>query len=208
MGGVHPSIMPEEVISHSYVDFVVIDEGEETIKEIVAGKSPKEILGICYKENGRTIRNELRPLIKNLDDIPHPAYHLLPIKKYYPAPGNYKKLPAMTIFATRGCPGRCTFCYRCFRGVLRKRSARNIVDEIKTLQRDYGIKGISIVDDTFTLFKDVVVEFCNLLIDEKIDISWSCITRVDYVDEDLLKLMKKPAAIRYYSGSSRAMRRS
>lgn len=191
LGGVHPSVMPDEVISNKNVDFVVIDEAEETIKELVNDKEPKDILGLVYKKNGKIVHNQMRPLIKNLDDIPAPAYHLLPMDKYYPALGNYKRLPAMSIFATRGCPGRCTFCHRAFRGIVRPRSARNIIDEIKLLQKNYGIKEISFYDDTFTLFKKVVKEFCDIVIKEKIDITWSCFTRVDHVDEDLLRIMKR-----------------
>ncbi len=191
MGGAHPSVLPDEVMADEDVDYVVIDEGEETIKELVEGQNPAEILGLCFKKNGQIIKNTLRPLIHDLDSIPPPAYHLLPMDKYYPAVGSYKRLPAMILFATRGCPGRCTYCYRSFRGVVRKRSAASILNEIKILQRDYGIKEVAFYDDTFTLFKDVVKEFCDIIKKEKIDITWSCFTRVDYVNEELLKLMKQ-----------------
>ena len=191
LGGVHPSVLPDDVLSNENVDFVVRDEGEETFKEIVEGKAPENILGLSYKKDSKIIHNPLRPLIKNLDDIPPPAYHLLPMKKYYPAIGNYKRLPAMSIFATRGCPGRCTFCHRTFQGIIRPRSARNIINEIKLLQKDYGIKEISFYDDTFTLFKKVIYEFCDIIINEKIDVTWSCFTRVDHIDEPLLRKMKE-----------------
>ena len=197
LGGVHPSVLPGEVLSNPSVDFVVRDEGEETFKEIVEGKPPKDILGLSYKKvneatgNTEKVHNSPRPLIKNLDEIPPPAYHLLPMDKYYPAIGNYKRLPAMSLFATRGCPGRCTFCHRAFRGIVRPRSAINIINEIKLLQKNYGIKEISFYDDTFTLFKKVVDEFCDIITKEKIDITWSCFTRVDHIEENLLSKMKK-----------------
>ena len=191
LGGVHPSVLPDEVMTHDSVDYVVIDEGEETMRELADGINPAAILGLCYKEGGQVIKNASRPLIENLDEIPPPAYHLLPMDKYYPAIGSYKRLPAMILFATRGCPGRCTYCHRAFRGVVRQRSTQSILNEIKILQRDYGIKEVAFYDDTFTLFKDVVREFCETIIREKIDITWSCFTRVDYVSEELLKLMKQ-----------------
>jgi radical SAM superfamily enzyme YgiQ (UPF0313 family) len=190
-GGVHPSVMPDEVLSYDFVDYVVIDEGEETTKELLDGKDPSEIRGLCYKKDKKIVHNESRHLIKDLDSIPIPAYHLLPMDKYKPALGNYKRLPAMSIFATRGCPGRCTFCHRAFRGIVRKRSAQDIIKEIKVLQKKYGIKEISFYDDTFTLFKDVVNAFCDIILREKIDITWSCFTRVDYVSRELLEKMKK-----------------
>lgn len=191
LGGVHPSVMPDEVLKNDQVDFVVIDEGEITTCELADGKNISMIFGLCYKRDGQMIKNPPRPLIQNLDGIPSPAYHLLPMDKYYPAIGSYKRLPAMILFATRGCPGRCTFCYRTFRGIVRKRSAGNIINEIKILQRDYGIKEVAFYDDTFTLFKDVIGEFCDIIINEKIDLTWSCFTRVDYVSEELLRLMKR-----------------
>ena len=194
MGGVHPSVLPDEVIRYDYVDYVVRDEGEITFVELCQDKEPKNILGLTWKKklkNGNKIyHNKDRPLIKNLDDIPPPAYHLLPMRKYYPSVGNYKRLPAMSIFATRGCPAKCTFCHRAFGGVCRPRSARNIIKEIKILQLHYGIKEINFYDDTFTLFKKVIKEFCQIVRDEKIDITWSCFTRVDYVTKELLKDMK------------------
>ncbi len=191
IGGVHASVLPDEVMANPAVDFVVIDEGEETMLELVNGREVSQILGLCYKQGGQVIKNDLRPLIPDLDKIPSPAYHLLPMDKYYPSVGFYKRLPAMVLLGTRGCFGRCTFCYRAFRGVARKRSAENIINEIKILQRDYGIKEFSFYDDTFTLFKDVVKEFCDIIEKEKIDITWSCFTRADKIDEDLLRAMKR-----------------
>ncbi len=191
MGGVHPSVMPDEVMADPAVDFVAIDEGEEIMLDLADSKNPPEILGLCYKDNGQVIKNPLRPLIKDLDQIPPPAYHLLPMDKYFPAVGSYQRLPVMIMFATRGCPGRCTFCYRTFRGIVRKRSARNIIDEIKILQKNYGVKEVAFYDDTFTLFKEVVREFCQIIEKENIDLTWSCFTRVDHINEELLLIMKK-----------------
>jgi radical SAM superfamily enzyme YgiQ (UPF0313 family) len=191
LGGVHPSVLPEEVLGNKNVDFVVRYEGEMTMNELVAGHPLSEILGLSYKDKTGVHHNQDRPEIENLDDLPAPAYHLMPIEKYRPAIGSYKRLPAMSIFATRGCPGRCTFCHRAFRGKIRSRSAKKIIEEIKLLVNDYGIREINFYDDTFTALKPNVRQFCNLLLNEKIDITWSCFTRVNYVDADLFALMKK-----------------
>ncbi len=189
LGGAHPTILPDEIIKNENVDFVVRGEGEFTILEILENK--KYILGLSYKKEGKIIHNPPRPFIDNLDEMPPPAYHLLPMNKYYPAIGNYKRLPAMSIIATRGCPGRCTFCHRLTGEKLRTRSADNIIAEIKLLIKDYGVKEISFYDDTFTIFRKTVKETCEKIINEKIDITWSCFTRADFVDEELLSLMKK-----------------
>lgn len=191
LGGVHPSVETEESLGQPAVDAVVRGEGEETFLEVVKGLPFESIKGLSYKKDGKFIHNESRPLISDLDKIPAPAYHLLPMKKYYPAIGSYRRLPAMSLFATRGCPGRCTFCYRTFAGKVRKRSAENIMAEVELLYRDYGIREIAFYDDSFTVFKKEVFRFCELLEEKKLDISWSCFTRADLVNKKLLLAMKR-----------------
>ena len=190
-GGVHPSISPDEVLSNSAVDFVIRNEGEISLLELVSGKFPSTINNLSYRKNGKIIHNPERELIKNLDDIPMPAYDLMPMDKYFPAVGSYKRLPAVSVIATRGCPGRCTFCYKVFGTTLRTRSAKNIFNEIKYLKQKFGIKEIAFYDDTFTSFRQNVKAFCKLLIKSKMNITWSCFSRVDCIDGETLKLMKK-----------------
>ncbi|MFQ5647305.1 MAG: B12-binding domain-containing radical SAM protein [bacterium] len=191
MGGVHPTVRPEEVLSRPYVDLIVRGEGEITMKELIVDQKPlEEIPGISYRKDGKIIDTPDRPLIENLDELPFPAYHLLPMEKYRPALGAYRRLPAISMLTARGCPGRCTFCYRMFGKRLRCRSARNIADDIMRLTGNYGIKEISFYDDTFTANRQVVEEFCRILLEEKIDISWCSFSRVDCVNEKTLRLMK------------------
>jgi len=189
-GGVHPTVLPEEVLQNEFVDVVVRGEGEYTMRDLVGGAELKSISGISFIDGGKPVHNPDRPPIENLDELPPPAYHLMPIQKYKPAIGSFKRLPAMSIFATRGCPGKCTFCHRSFAGKIRSRSAKKIIEEIKILQRDYGIREINFYDDTFTALKKNVEEFCRLLKQEKMDVSWSCFTRVNYVDKKLFRMMK------------------
>jgi len=192
-GGAHASILPDEVLLGPGIDFVIRGEGEYALCELIAGKNKlSEIAGLSYRDNGNIIHNPPRAVIEDLDEMPWPAYHLLPVNKYRPSLGNYKRLPAISMVATRGCPGRCTFCYTGISGAkTRTRSAASLVEEIKLLQSEYGIKEISFYDDTFTAFKDNVKEFCLRLIKEKIRISWSCMSRIDFVDKEMLQLMKK-----------------
>jgi radical SAM superfamily enzyme YgiQ (UPF0313 family) len=191
-GGVHATVMPDEVLSYPFVDYVARDEGEATAVELASGRAPEEILGLSWRRaDGQIVHNELRPLLKDVDRIPVPAYHLLPMHRYAPAVGGFLRLPAMSLFATRGCPGRCTFCHRTFRGKVRRRSARSIVDEILLLQRGWGIREVAFYDDTFTAFKSTVLEFCEILVREKVDLTWSCFTRVDHVEKSLLQAMRR-----------------
>ena len=191
-GGVHPTVLPEDVLSREYVDLVFRGEGEESFYKFLRGDDIQTISGVSYKENGKFIHNADAAFIKDLDTLPIPAYKKLAITKYVPTLGSYKRLPAISMLATRGCPGKCTYCFGSFLGGrVRMHSAKYLIEEIKMLQRDYGIKEILFYDDTFTTYRKNVKEFCSRLIDEKIDISWVCFSRVDTIDEATLALMKK-----------------
>lgn len=190
-GGVHPTIFPEEVLNNEFVDYVVRGEGEESVVELLKN-GPGSVKGISYKRNGKIIHNPARPLLENLDSIPLPAYQLFPMSAYHPAVGGYRQVPAISMITSRGCPGRCSFCYKDMFGTkIRMRSAESIVNEIFFLADNYGIREITFYDDTFTASKERTIGFCELLIQKRIHISWSCMSRVDFVNEKILKLMKK-----------------
>lgn len=190
IGGVHSTIFPDEVLSHSSIDYVVRGEGEWTLLELIERRPLESITGLSYKSNGEIVHNPPRTFIEDLDSLPHPAYHLLPMHNYKPSIGNYKRLPAISIITSRGCPGRCTFCYTGVSGKrTRFRSAENIIDEIKLLIKDYKIRDVSFYDDTFTAHRENVLQLCNLLRKEKLNISWSCMSRIDMIDPTLLKEM-------------------
>lgn len=192
LGGVHPTVMPEESLNKPFIDAIAHGEGEYTFIDLCLYDTFADIQGISYKKNGKIIHNPNRPPIQNLDELPFPAYHLLDIKKYHPPLGNYKQLPSMIMLTTRGCPGRCTFCYSGIKEKnIRTRSAENIIAEIQYLKKHYGIKEISFYDDVFTLFKDKVRKLCQTLINEHYNITWTCMTRINLVDEEILRLMKK-----------------
>jgi len=191
LGGVHPSVIPDNVLKEESIDFIVRGEGEETFRELIAGVNRKKITGLSYKEDKNIIHNPTRAVISDINTLPFPAYHLLPMEKYFPARGSYKKLPAVGMLTTRGCPGRCTFCLGSYLGQqIRNRSAGKIFEEMFLLQNKYGIKEISFYDDVFTAKKENVRNLCKKIINEKMNVSWSCFARVDFVDEELLRAMK------------------
>lgn len=190
-GGAHCAALPKEVISQEMVDLVVCGEGEITLYEILDGRDWSIINGLIYKKNGEIIFNPPRARIMNLDALPYPAYDLLPMDKYYPAKGSYRRLPAISMLTSRGCPGRCTFCNKTLGTQMVFRSAGSLIEEIKMLQKNFNIKQIMFYDDTFTTYKDNVRKFCQLLLANKMAISWCCFSRVDFIDLDLLKLMNK-----------------
>jgi len=195
-GGVHATFVTDEVINNQFVDAVVLGEGEKTMEEIVAGDDLAEIRGIVFKKMAgqgeyQVVKNAPRERIANLDSLPMPAYDLLPILKYQPAKGTYKRLPAMSMMTSRGCPGRCTFCNKTLGDRIVFKSAEKILEEIQYLIKNYRIRQILFYDDTFTIYRENVIKLCDLIIENKIDISWTCFARVDFVDLAMLEKMKR-----------------
>jgi len=197
MGGPHVTVLPEKTLEDvKEIDAIVIGEGELTIVELIKAienkKSFENILGISYRKDGKIITTQARPPIENLDMLPMPAYNLLPIKKYRPFPPHGKKLPYMALITTRGCPYRCIFCFKSIFG--RRcvaKSPKMLVDEIKTLIEKFGVKELLFYDDSFTIDRNRTIEFCNELIKNNIKIPWSCETRVNLVDKEVLEKMKE-----------------
>ena len=192
LGGVHPTVLPEETLAAEGVDYVIKGEGEFTYLELVTGRPEEEIEGLSFKRNGRPYHNPPRPPIQDINSLPFPAFHLMPIDKYHPTIGTYRQLPAMGVIGSRGCPYDCTYCASpAFWGrKVRLRSAQNIFAEISTLVNNYGVKEIQLLDDTFTASKNRVKELCNILLGANFSISWSCNSRVDTIDADVLQMMK------------------
>jgi radical SAM superfamily enzyme YgiQ (UPF0313 family) len=193
VGGVHATAVPDEVLRDENVDYVIRGEGEIPFFGVVSGEPLDQISGLSYRSG-----NPLQPIkhnptaepITDLDALPTPAYHLIPFDRYRPAVGAYKRLPAVNMTMTRGCPGKCTFCNSA-ETALRTRTAAHLVHEIQTLQANYGIKEISFYDDTFTIYKQEVIQFCDLVIERKLDLSWSCFARTDCISPTLLAKMKR-----------------
>ncbi|MEK6730723.1 MAG: radical SAM protein [Pseudomonadota bacterium] len=190
-GGVHATFMTDEVINNECVDVVVKGEGELTMHDLLSGKALSDIPGICYKKQDKVFMTKPRERIIDLDALPMPAYDLLPIGQYRPAKGSYKRLPAMSMMTSRGCPGRCTFCSKTLGNKLFFKSAKQIVKELEYLIAHYKIKEILFYDDTFTVNKKNVMEFCDLIIQKNIDVTWTCFARVDFITLEMLKKMKR-----------------
>jgi len=182
----------------SFFDFGIYREGEYTALELFKALRQnedvyKQILGLVWRDRDKIIINPPRPYITNLDELPFPARHLYPhIKEYRPVPASYKRLPVGQMITSRGCPNQCTFCDRSvFGNRYRAHSANYVLDEIESLIKDCGAREIRFMDDTFSLIPSRVEEICKGIRDRKLDITWSCLTRVDRVSPELLKIMKK-----------------
>lgn len=198
-GGVHTTAKPIETMNEFGLHFIVVGEGEETIVEacerLEKGEGLADVKGVMYRANGKIVDNGRRELIQDLDTIPFPARHLIDMTPYLKPPGiirGYATDRQTTIVTSRGCPYRCIYCgsHNIFGRKTRRRSVKNVVDEIEYLHKTYGIKGIYYCDDTFTLNSRWVREYCEELKRRNLDIKWAGQSRVDQTDEELLRLMK------------------
>lgn len=190
VGGVHAAALPGECLRNQAIDIVVRGDGEETFVRIAEGEPVERILGVSYRRGNRVVHNRPAEVITDLDGLPMPAYHLVPMKKYYPALGAYRRLPAINMLMTRGCPGKCTFCSSA-ETPLRTRSAHLVVDEIEHLRRTYGIREIQFYDDTFTVMKQNVLRFCALLKERRLGVSWTAFVRPDCFNEPMGRAMRE-----------------
>ena len=197
LGGWHVNVLPEDAMQHECFDVGVIGEGEFTMLELMdvfAGrKNLEDVDGILFrKPNGEGFHyTATRAKFKDLDDLPYPARHLLPANIYRPVPIDEHGLPKFAMVTSRGCPHACAFCQKARSGY-RSHSARYIVDEMEHLIRDYGVKDIAIVDSLFCMNKKRVMKICDEMIRRGIQdrISWTCSSRVEVVDKEMLQRMK------------------
>ena len=202
--GQHPSARPEACLSNPNVDFVVIGEPENTILELTAAiekkKGFEKIKGIGYLENGKPVITSPRPVIQDLDSLPFPARHLLPMKDYNIAVkenhlrGEIRK-PWTIIITSRGCPYNCIFCSNCivWGKKWRARSPDNVVEEIKQVIDKFHVEQIDFNDDNLTLDKKRMESICDLIIEKKLRFEWFTPNgiRADTLNEALLRKMKK-----------------
>ncbi len=197
IGGPHPTLYPYETVNLQFVDSAVMGEGELTFLELLEkldkNKPLKGISGVVFKENGQTIINPIRPFIENIDILPFPDRTLVPYKDYFCFLSDEKY--TTTMLTSRGCPYKCTFCYRSMGNKYRKRSVTNIIKEIEEIKK-LGINDIFFIDDTFTVDKNRIIDLCDEIIRKKLNIKWEVRGRVDNVNYSLLKKMKEAGCTR------------
>ncbi len=188
MGGVHPTIYPEELVSQPALDGIVAGEGELVFCELLDALDKKESLsgiqGFGFKQNNRAIVNPRADFIQDLDSLPFPDRNLLPYKKYYNLLGSGKEI--MTgLLTSRGCPHNCIFCTSLDGRMCRMRSPENVVSEIEICV-DKGISDFNVIDDTFTISRKRVIAIADLIIQKGLKITMDINARVDQVDQEVL----------------------
>jgi anaerobic magnesium-protoporphyrin IX monomethyl ester cyclase len=198
VGGWHASYVPDSLLANQEIDYVVMGEGERAITQlatcIINGNEPAamSIAGVACRHQGTNIKNPPK-FIENMDEIPYPARHLLPLELYDRTIEYLNVEPADVMSISRGCVFNCGFCEtrKLWGNICRAFSPQRVIDEIQDLQSKYGTKGLYFINDNFTLRKKETIELCNLMIKNKLDLEWVCDTRVDLVNQELLETMSK-----------------
>lgn len=204
LGGPHPTFFPE-VIHDPPVDMICLGEGEFTVLELAEkldkGEDISHIQNLWVKRDGQIIKNNLRPLAENLDELPFPDRTLYDDCKIL------RSVPAMKFLTGRGCPYRCTFCFNhkfneLYRGlgrIVRKRSVDRLIQEIKETAEKYKLKLIRFSDDTFTGNRRWLLEFLPKFKD-KIDLPFTGLAHANEIDEEVVEALKSSGCLNIYFG--------
>ena len=203
-GGAHTTALPEVVLADENVDIVVKGEGEATLLELVQSYGNREAIyklpGTVVRGEGGIVHNPDRPFIVDLDTLPFPAYHLLPMEVYLHKSKYYlndwaMRPPRLNVVTSRGCPGRCVFCS--IHGIWgfgwRARSPKNVVDEVESLVKRWGIGEVAFQDDNITLDKERMMAICDKMLQRKLNIRWCTPNGVAIwtLDEELIRKMRQ-----------------
>jgi len=195
VGGWHASYMPENLLETPEIDYAIMGEGERAISELASFIIKEDYLGACTvagvacRSTSGVIKNE--PKFMNMDELPFPARHLLPLEKYDRNIEFLKAKPADIMSISRGCTFSCGFCEttKLWGNINRQFSPQRVMAEANDLVTKYGTKGIYFINDNFTMRKNQTAELCDLMIKSKLDLEWVCDTRVDLVNQEILNKM-------------------
>jgi len=200
-GGAHPTVAPELVMHDPNVDFVIIGEGEASFRNLIEqlhGQADfSSINGIAFRRNGIVKTSPKTSFIENLDSIPFPAWHLLDMDKYFGlniSHGKRRHRLFAPIVTSRGCPAGCAFCtaHHVWGRPFRKRSPENVIEEMRFLKREYGIRELMFEDDNVTLDVSRAEKLFDMMIDEKLGFEWDTPNGVAAfaLNERLIRKMK------------------
>ena len=201
VGGPHLSIYPKETVMNKNIDYGINGEGDLAIVQLVtalfSGGDFRLVPGLVWKEKDEVKMNPAT-IVANLDDLPVPAYHLLPMQQYGSIIGHH---PTLTMMVSRGCPYQCGFCYKTPSDKkTRYKSVSLVIKEMKVLIDEYGAKEIMFYDDTLTLKKDYIMELSKEIKKQGLKVHWEAPTRVNHVDEELVKEIASSGCLRLRMG--------
>ncbi len=201
LGGPHATIYPKETVMFEEVDFVITGDGERPLAELVrrlstGGRDFGLVPNLYYKENGKIEKSLLSHVEGDLDRLPFPDRTLVPMKNYHSIIDKGNTIT--TMITSRGCPFQCRFCFQQNTG-WRYRQISGIIEEIEQCV-DLGIKNFFIFDETFTVNKKRTIELCDEIARRGLKINWSCRSRVDTIDEEMMDRLKTAGCSRISFG--------
>lgn len=196
-GGVHISAVREQLLrDYPIIDYGVVGEGEEALQELIEADQEglHGIAGLIFRDQGTVIFNGFRKNLLDMDSLPFPAYEKLQgFPDSYCLPiFSYPKAPNTTVITSRGCPYTCSYCDRSvFQRTYRYNSPQYMMEYLTYLQQRFNIKHVNIYDDTFTLHRQRVMEFCELKIKSGLKMTFNCAARTEQLDAGMLAALKK-----------------
>jgi len=202
IGGPHATVDPDSVLDSKLFDFVFAGEAEISITEVLPHlddkEKLKEVAGLGFHDDaGNRILTEVRPFNKDLDALPFPARHLLPMDEYF----RRNKERLIYVFTSRGCPYSCVFCEKETYGRgFRPRSVDNVCDELEQLLAEYQPGAVLFIDELFTTQRKRVFALCEEIVRRKIEVNWVCETRVDRIDYEMMMAMREAGMRLIYFG--------
>jgi len=216
LGGPHVSAIPERTLeAFPSIDFGIVGEGEHSLFSLLdkleSGAATDTVEGLAYRRGDQVCANPRAAYIDDLDEVPMPAWDLLPDfpPRFQPSLFTYPRAPVATLITSRGCPFSCVFCDRSTSG---RRGRMHSVDYVMRMCRhlvSLGVRHIIFVDDLFTVRKQRVIELCQAFLDEGLDLTWSCNSHPNLLDADTMKLMQRAGcwqiAYGIESGSQRVL---
>jgi anaerobic magnesium-protoporphyrin IX monomethyl ester cyclase len=201
VGGINITLYPQESLGYKCFDYGIIGEANHSLLELLSALGNKtdvrSIRGLAYRENDTVICNPPSENIIVFDDYPFPARHLLPNELYYSFTSQLKNFTIMV--TSTGCPFKCSFC-AISRLAYRERSPMNVVDEIEECYKKFNVREIDFFDATFFINKERSIAICEEILKRGINIEWSCRSRIDVVDDDILRVASLAGCRKIYYG--------
>ncbi len=191
--GAHVTERPEAILRASGARAAILGEPEQAVLDLTNRDHPDrdfppDVPGTAYLKGSHFVRSLAREVLPDLDELPYPAFHLLPMDRYT---YDFMGRDFAILEGSRGCPYQCSFCYLGMHGTrFRQKSLGRFLDEIHDVVRRYDRKNIYFMDLEFALNRSYLISFCRALINRGININWCCQTRVTDVDEEVMDWMK------------------
>lgn len=199
LGGQLATIFPDQMLNENPgLHYIFMGEAEETIVELLdhleKKKDVRKVAGLVLRDGDRILHTSPRATIDDLDSIPRIAYELYDFSLYTPLPLQYKELPIAPYMSSRGCPyHKCAFCFQSgkFAQKWRRNSPERVVADMKCLKENFGIREVAFWDDIFLIDIKWLTRFCELIEQEKLDMTWQCYGYGAVTTKPMLELAKK-----------------